>query len=112
MAALAEGDLVACRVDGVDVLICQVRGSYYAVSNLCSHAGQALSGGKLNGHVISCPLHGAQFDVRTGKCLAAPATQPINSFPVTLEGGKVFVAIGDRHGRWERMQAQLDHERD
>ncbi len=95
MAALAEGEMVACQVDGVDVLICQVRGSYYAVSNRCSHAGQTLSGGKLNDCAISCPLHGAQFDVRTGKCLAAPATQPIKSFPVTLQGGKVFVAIGD-----------------
>ncbi|TDJ27675.1 MAG: non-heme iron oxygenase ferredoxin subunit [Gammaproteobacteria bacterium] len=97
MAALAEGEMVACQVDGVDVLICQVRGSYYAVSNRCSHAGQTLSGGKLNDWAISCPLHGAQFDVRTGKCLAAPATQPIKSFPVTLQGGKVFVAIGDEY---------------
>ena len=97
MAALAEGEMVACRVDGVEVLICQVRGSYYAVSNRCSHAGQTLSAGKLNDHAIRCPLHGAQFDVRTGKCLAAPATQPIESFPVTLQGGKVFVAISDRY---------------
>ncbi|MCH8142588.1 MAG: Rieske 2Fe-2S domain-containing protein, partial [Proteobacteria bacterium] len=77
MAALAEGEMVACQVDGVDVLICQVRGSYYAVSNRCSHAGQTLSGGKLNDHAIRCPLHGAQFDVRTGKCLEAPAKHPI-----------------------------------
>ena len=97
MAALAEGEMVACRVDGVEVLICQVGGSYYAVSNRCSHAGQTLSAGKLNDHAIRCPLHGAQFDVRTGKCLAAPATQPIKSFPVTLQGGKVFVAIGDTY---------------
>ena len=95
MAALADGDIAACQVDGVELLICRVRGSYYAVSNRCSHANQALSGGKLRGHTISCPLHGARFDVRTGECLAAPATLPIKSFPVTLEGGKVLVALED-----------------
>ena len=98
MATLAEGGMAACRVDGVELLICQVRGSYYAVSNRCSHANQALSGGKLRGHTISCPLHGARFDVRTGKCLAAPATAPIRSFPVTLEAGKVLVAVDDPSG--------------
>lgn len=95
MAALGEGDMAVCQVDGVELLICQVRGSYYAVSNHCSHAGQTLAGGKLRGHTISCPLHGATFDVRTGECLAAPATRPIKSFPVTLERGKVLVTIDD-----------------
>ncbi len=56
--------MAACQVGGLEVLICQVEGSYYAVSNRCSHANQRLSGGKLHGHAISCPLHGAQFDVR------------------------------------------------
>ena len=98
MAVLAEGDMAACQVDGVELLICQVRGSYYAVSNRCSHSGQTLSGGKLRGHTISCPLHGARFDVRTGECLAAPATRPIKSFPVTLERGKVLVTIDDGNG--------------
>ena len=59
----------------------------------------SLSGGKLRGHAISCPLHGARFDVRTGECLAAPASQPIKSFPVTLEGGKVLVALDNGTGR-------------
>ena len=49
--------------------------------------------GRLRGHSISCPLHGARFDVRTGACLAAPARRPIQSFPVTIEGGKVCVDV-------------------
>ena len=93
MAALADGEMIACDVDGVDVLLCRVAGQHYAVSNHCSHAHQALATGRLKGYEVSCPLHGARFDVRDGRCLAAPASQPISAFEVTLEGGKVHVTV-------------------
>lgn len=95
MTALADGEMIACDVDGVDVLLCKVAGQHYAVSNHCSHARQTLVTGKLKGYEISCPLHGARFDVRDGRCLAAPATRPISTFAVTLEGGKVHVTVSD-----------------
>ncbi len=100
-ADLSDGEMIACNVDGVDVLLCRVDGEYYAVSNRCSHAQQVLVTGKLRGHVINCPLHGARFDVRDGRCLAAPASQPIKTFPVTLQGGKVNVTVtaADRPAR-------------
>jgi len=93
IAALGEGKTMAAKVDGVDVLVCNVEGQYYAVHGQCSHARQALSSGRLRGHSIICPLHGARFDVRSGDCLAAPAQRPIQTFPVTLEGGKVWVDV-------------------
>jgi nitrite reductase/ring-hydroxylating ferredoxin subunit len=93
LAELDDGEMIARDVDGVDVLLCKVDGEYYAVANRCSHAQQALATGKLKGHIINCPLHGARFDVRDGRCLAAPATLPIKTFPVTLEGGKVNVTV-------------------
>ncbi len=92
-ADLRDGEMIACEVDGVDVLLCRVDGQYYAVSNRCSHAQQVLIAGKLKGHEINCPLHGARFDIRDGRCLAAPAALPIKTFPVTLEGGKVNVTV-------------------
>ncbi len=92
-ADLTDGEMIACDVDGVDVLLCRVDGEYYAVSNRCSHAKQALVAGKLRGYEVNCPLHGARFDVRDGRCLAAPATQPIKTYPVTLAGGKVNVTV-------------------
>jgi len=88
---LQDGQTENCEFDGVDVLLCRVAGRYYAVSNLCSHAGQALSEGKLRGFEISCPLHGARFDIRDGRCLAAPAWKPIATFAVVMEGDKVTV---------------------
>jgi 3-phenylpropionate/trans-cinnamate dioxygenase ferredoxin component len=101
MSALGDGEMVACDVDGVSVLICRVDGRFHAVSNRCSHASQVLATGKLRGHELTCPLHGARFDVRTGQVLSAPATQAIKTFPVALEGGKVCVTVtaADRPAR-------------
>ena len=90
---LAEGEVAAGSVMGEDILLCCVEGQYYAVANRCSHASQRLSTGRLVGHEIRCPLHGASFDVRTGACTGAPAQHPIKTFPVRLEGGKVCVSI-------------------
>ncbi len=92
---LADGEMHACQVNGVDVLLCRVDGEYYAVADRCSHATQKLSVGRLRGHEVTCPLHGARFDVRDGRCLAAPASRPIKTFPVTLEGGKVNVTVSE-----------------
>lgn len=90
---MADGEMHACQVDGVDVLLCRVDGEYYAVVDHCSHATQKLSTGRLRGFEVTCPLHGARFDVRDGRCLAAPASRPIKTLPVTLEGGKVNVTV-------------------
>ena len=81
------------RVDGVSVLVCHVEGRYYALHNECTHAGQALHTGKLKGYELKCPLHGGRFDIRTGACQGAPVTEPVKTFPVTLEGGKVNVTV-------------------
>ena len=94
---MSDGEMHACEVDGVDVLLCRVDGEYYAVVDHCSHATQKLSAGRLRGHEVTCPLHGARFDIRDGRCLAAPASQPIKTLSVTLEGGKVNVTVTEEH---------------
>ena len=91
--ALGDGEMRACSVGGEDILVCHVDGQYYAVSNLCSHAGQRLAGGRLKGFELSCPLHRARFDVRSGAPLTAPATAPLKRYAVTLAGGKVNVSV-------------------
>lgn len=85
--------MCARTVDGVDVLLCQVEGNYYAMHNQCSHARQKLSHGRLRGFEVVCPLHGARFDVRSGACTAPPAARAITTFPVQLEGGKVHITL-------------------
>lgn len=93
IAALGEGETTVVRLADKEILLCNVDGQFYAVDAQCSHARQTLATGRLRGYQISCPLHGARFDVRTGACTAAPAKRPIRSFPVLIEAGKVCVQL-------------------
>lgn len=63
----------------------------FAFQDLCSHQAVALSEGEVYDCVVECWLHGSQFDLRTGKALNLPATEPISTFPVDIRGEDVFV---------------------
>jgi nitrite reductase/ring-hydroxylating ferredoxin subunit len=74
------------------ILLANVDGKVYATSDICSHALAYLSDGFLEGAVVECPLHGAQFDVTTGKALSPPADGDIETYEVTVADGRIFVS--------------------
>ena len=76
-----------------EILLCHTSDGFYAIDNLCSHADAQLSGGKLKGNRILCPLHGAAFDVRDGAALTRPASKPLRSYPLLIEGEDILIAI-------------------
>lgn len=88
------GKTLCVEIDGCEVLLCHTREGIYAVDNLCSHAEARLSEGKLKGHRILCPLHGAAFDVRDGKALSKPASMPLRTWSVAVEGEDIRVEPG------------------
>jgi 3-phenylpropionate/trans-cinnamate dioxygenase ferredoxin subunit len=73
------------------VLLFRIGDDFYAVEDVCSHDGQPLTEGLLEGTAIECPRHGARFDVRTGRPLCMPAVEPIAVFEVRVEGGVIFL---------------------
>ncbi len=75
------------------VVVCRVAGALYAVVDNCSHRDAKLSEGRLRGPLLTCPLHGAQFDVRTGAHQGPPAATPIACFAVTERNGTAFVRL-------------------
>lgn len=82
-ADLAEG--AVRRVDDLGphgVLVCRVRGELFALDDNCSHRDARLSEGRLRNHTITCPLHGAQFDVRTGEPKGPPARCAVECWPI------------------------------
>ena len=89
---IAVGKTLCVEVDGHEILLCRTAEGLFAVDNLCSHAAARLCEGKLKGHRILCPLHGAAFDVRDGSALSRPASSPIKVYPVKLEGDTVLLA--------------------
>ena len=84
-------------VDGSPVAVFNLNGVYYAIEDVCTHDGGALTGGALEGEQIVCPRHGARFSIRTGAVLAPPAYEPVATFPVRIESGMVQV----RDARWD-----------
>ena len=64
---LAEGTMKKYQVQDKEILIARIEGKYYAYQNKCPHFGGDLSKGKLEGTVVTCPLHGSQFDLRNGQ---------------------------------------------
>jgi 3-phenylpropionate/trans-cinnamate dioxygenase ferredoxin component len=91
---LSPGQMRCVDVHGVPVLLVNSKdGSLHAVHNICTHAFARMDEGRLRGHRLICPLHGASFDVRTGAVLGAPATVPLASYPVRIAGDQIEVQV-------------------
>jgi nitrite reductase/ring-hydroxylating ferredoxin subunit len=75
------------------IIVCRVAGQLHALEDNCSHRDARLSEGRLRGALITCPLHGAQFDVRDGQHQGPPASLPVASFAVTEQGGTAVVHL-------------------
>ncbi len=94
--ALSEvPDEGAIRVDlaGRPVCVARSQGEVFAILDVCSHADVALSEGDVEDGKIECWLHGSLFDLRTGEPSGLPATRPVPTFPVTVEGDDVLVQM-------------------
>ena len=91
MADLLPGQMKWVAVDGERRVLANVEGTYYALSDVCGHRNAPLSRGKLHGYLIECPLHFAQFDVRTGELVAGPVSTAVPIFEVRVEGGTIYV---------------------
>lgn len=97
---LAPGEMKKFQVAGTDILVANLDGTFVAVANTCTHMGGSLADGVLEGHVVRCPRHGAQFDLMTGKNLGEAKllfikTRPadVKSYPVKVENGLIYVEI-------------------
>ena len=104
---LEDGAMKEVTVRGSEILLARVDGRYYAVDNRCTHMGGKLSGGKLEGTVVTCPRHGSQFDLRNGqvvrwlrgsglvstlgKALKSPKSLAV--YNVKIEGDQILVEI-------------------
>lgn len=81
------------KVNGAWVLVCNVKGRLLAVSAICSHQEKPLFTGRVRNCKISCPVHGARFDLETGEALELPATKPIATYGVRVVGDWVEVKL-------------------
>jgi 3-phenylpropionate/trans-cinnamate dioxygenase ferredoxin subunit len=90
---LAEGRLLSVKTpSGTRVCLVRVDAAVYALKDECTHAEYPLSEGSLEGECqLECALHGAVFDVRDGSVLGPPAMEPVQTFPVKIEDGGIWI---------------------
>jgi 3-phenylpropionate/trans-cinnamate dioxygenase ferredoxin subunit len=92
-ADIPAGCMQAFALEGRELLVCHTQGGWFAVDNSCSHAEAKMNEGRLGGYRLSCPLHGARFDVRDGRVLRGPAKAPLRSYPTRVVDGRIEVEV-------------------
>jgi naphthalene 1,2-dioxygenase system ferredoxin subunit len=90
---IPEDDVIGVDIAGKSIALYRVEGEVFATDNLCTHGNARLCDGFLEGHEIECPLHQGKFDIRNGKAMCAPLTEDVKTYPIKIEGDRVFVAI-------------------
>ncbi len=77
------------------IALYRVNDVVYATDDTCTHAEASLCEGEYRGYTVTCPRHGGQFDIRTGRAVKMPAIVPLDVFPVRVEGHAVFLSPDD-----------------
>ena len=103
---LISGTMKMVMAEGREILLTRVGDKYYAVDNLCPHMKGDLSQGKLEGTVVTCPLHGSQFDISNGQVVrwlrgglmskigsALKLSKDLVVYNVKVEDGKILVEV-------------------
>ena len=88
---LSPGQMKWVAVNGDRRVLANVEGTFYAISDVCGHRNAPLSRGKLQGYLIECPLHFAQFDIRTGELVSGPVSMAVPVYEVRAEDEIVYV---------------------
>jgi nitrite reductase/ring-hydroxylating ferredoxin subunit len=95
---IPAGAMLKVKINEKAILIVNVDGKYYAIDNTCSHNEGDLSEGTLSGHIVTCPLHGSQFNVTNGKNVKGPKmmmfrgkTDNLNAYETKVEGDDILV---------------------
>jgi 3-phenylpropionate/trans-cinnamate dioxygenase ferredoxin component len=91
LSEFAETGRKIVTVGGREACIFRLDDGFFAIDAWCSHDKASLALGDLMDHEVMCPLHGARFDLRTGKNLSLPAVKPVTSYEVRIEGQKVLI---------------------
>lgn len=90
---LVDSPQLHVELDGEDILLCRDGDHYYAVSYYCSHEAFTLEGGTIHNHCITCPYHGAEFNLQTGEALSAPAFEGIKTYKVRVDDETLSISL-------------------
>ena len=93
LSEIPAGSIKTVQAGGKALALANVGGALYAIDNTCLHRGGPLGEGELAGPIVTCPWHGWQFDVTTGKAVQNPSAG-LGCFQAEVRGDEVFVDVG------------------
>jgi 3-phenylpropionate/trans-cinnamate dioxygenase ferredoxin subunit len=95
LADVPDGEALGIELNDVPVAIIRDGDEVFALRDVCSHEEVPLSEGDVYDGNVECWLHGSCFDLRTGQPTGPPATVPVPTYPVKIDGGDVYVALAE-----------------
>ena len=96
VAEFENADRKLVELDGpLQIGLFKLEDGFHAVSAWCSHQRATIMAGEVDDGAIECPLHGARFDLRTGKHLCLPAVRPIAHYEVKVEGDAILLLVNE-----------------
>jgi len=90
---LPSGERLFVEIAGKPIVIFNIAGQFFSIADVCSHDDGPVGEGDLEGYNITCPRHGAEFDVRTGQVMSMPAVVDIPAYPVRVVDGMIQLGI-------------------
>ena len=90
---IPAGKICEVQVGGKPVAVANVDGKFCAISSICAHQAGPLGEGELEGQIVTCPWHGWQYDVTTGKVVPNQSLG-VDAYPVEVRGDEIFVDVG------------------
>ena len=92
-ADLRDGEVTCVVVEGREIALYRIGDEFFATDDTCTHAHGSLSEGYVEDGEIECPLHGGCFNIRTGEATCPPATEPLATYEVRIEGEDILIGI-------------------
>tara|TARA_B100000965_G_scaffold63606_1_gene49397 strand:+ start:386 stop:700 length:315 start_codon:yes stop_codon:yes gene_type:complete len=95
ISEINENSVKVVNIENKDIAIFNVDGEFYAIDDLCSHAEASLAEGEVFDCKVECPLHGAEFDLKTGEAVTLPATRPVDTYMISVENDIIYIEMND-----------------
>ena len=90
---IVSGQGKVVEVEGKKIAIFNLDGQFSAMDDTCTHAGGPLSEGQIEESKVTCPWHGAQFDIKSGMVLRGPAANNVTSYTVKIDGNDIYLDV-------------------
>lgn len=109
---IAPGKGMSVKVGRKTIALFNVEGNFYALDDFCPHKGAPLAGGYLSTTDVTCPWHGASFDLATGNGVSGPCGGGVTSYPVNVNGDDIEIAIEESVGKFQDDEDEFDFDQE